>query len=195
MGRDNQPKDRQRRNLERKMGRRATYDRLLIVCEGEKTEPNYFNEIRQFHRLPSANVLAIPSEYGTQPQKVVDYAYDHCNKNNKWEKVFCVFDRDNHPNFSNAMDSVMSKDRRLKNDQGEKINFYAIPSAPCFELWLLIHFEEITVEISRHDLIKRLKKRMSGYEKSDECVFAKTKDSLERAYINASRLSQNRKGS
>ena len=69
MGLDNQPKDRQRRRIERKMGRRKEYDRLLIVCEGEETEPNYFNEIRQRYRLSSANVLAIPSEYGTQPQK------------------------------------------------------------------------------------------------------------------------------
>jgi hypothetical protein len=109
-----------------------------------------------------------PSEYGTQPQKVVDYAYDYCKSNKKWEIVFCVFDEDDHPNFSNAIRSTIARDRKLENDQGEKIGFYAIPSSPCFELWLLLHFEDIIAEISRDDLYKRLKKHMPGYEKSEE---------------------------
>ena len=42
MARDNSPRERQRKQLERKLGRRASYDRILIVSEGSKTEPNYF---------------------------------------------------------------------------------------------------------------------------------------------------------
>ena len=42
MARDNSPWERQRRQLERKLDRRASYDRILIVSEGSKTEPNYF---------------------------------------------------------------------------------------------------------------------------------------------------------
>jgi len=47
MARDNSPKERQRQQLERKLARRASYNRILIVSEGSKTEPNYFGEIRQ----------------------------------------------------------------------------------------------------------------------------------------------------
>ena len=197
MGRDDQPKDRQRQRLERKINRRKPYDRLLIVCEGEKTEPNYFNEIRKRRRLSSVNVKVVHSD-GTQPQKVVDSVDKYCNKNdNKWEKVFCVFDRDNHPNFTNAIKSAMSKDRKLKNDQGAEIRFCAIPSDPCFELWLLLHFEGITAAILGPDLLKRLKKEeyMPKYEKSEGDHFAKTENRLETAYKNTSRLSQNREGS
>ena len=39
MARDNSPKERQRRELERKRARRASYDRILIVTEGIRTEP------------------------------------------------------------------------------------------------------------------------------------------------------------
>ena len=42
MARANSPKERQRKQLERKLGRRAGYERILIVTEGTKTEPNYF---------------------------------------------------------------------------------------------------------------------------------------------------------
>jgi len=198
MGRDNQPKDRQRQKIERKTGQREPYDRLLIVCEGEKTEPNYFNEIRKEHKLSSTNVLAIPSRYGTQPMKVVKNAYDYCKKdNNNWEKIFCVFDRDNHPKFTDAIKKAMAidKDKKLKNDQGEEIRFYAIPSNPCFELWLLLHFMGIATEISRPDVYKKLKKHMPGYDKGEEGHFVETKELLETAYKNADMISQNRNGS
>ena len=45
MGRDNSPKVRQQRQLERKVGRRASYDRILIVSEGSKTEPEPYTAI------------------------------------------------------------------------------------------------------------------------------------------------------
>ena len=194
MGRDNQPKNRQRLFLERKEGRRKPYDRLLIVCEGKKTEPNYFKEICRFHRLSSANVCVVASKYGTESLQVVDYAHNYCCEHNKWEKVFCVFDEDDHPNFSEAISRANEKCRKLKNDQGEEIEFYAIPSSPCFELWLLLHFEELTTEISGRDLLKRLKKHMPKYEKSNGEHFANTKARLATAYKNVVRLSGNRSG-
>jgi len=40
MARDNAPQERQRKQLERKRAQRASYDRILIVSEGSKTEPN-----------------------------------------------------------------------------------------------------------------------------------------------------------
>ena len=76
MGRDDQPKERQRRQLERKTGRRPGFDRLLIVSEGSRTEPGYFREIITHHRLPSAHVVVSPSLLGTDPLQVVDYARD-----------------------------------------------------------------------------------------------------------------------
>ncbi len=71
MARDNSPKERQQKQLERKQGRRASYDRILIVSEGSKTEPNYFREIRAAYRLHTANVEVRPSELGTAPIQVV----------------------------------------------------------------------------------------------------------------------------
>jgi len=56
MARDNSPKERQLKHLRRKLKQRASYDRILIVSEGCKTEPNYFREIRQTYRLHTANV-------------------------------------------------------------------------------------------------------------------------------------------
>jgi len=57
MARDHSPKERQQKQLERKQGRRASYDRILIVSEGSKTEPNYFLEIRANPPLLRAQTL------------------------------------------------------------------------------------------------------------------------------------------
>ncbi len=45
MGRDNHPRNRQKRHLERKEAITQQFERILIVSEGSKTEPNYFSEI------------------------------------------------------------------------------------------------------------------------------------------------------
>jgi hypothetical protein len=75
MGKDDQPKHRQKeRDLRRRAAIRQPYERLLIVCEGEKTEPQYLDEIRQERRLATAHVQVRPSAFGTEPLQVVEYA-------------------------------------------------------------------------------------------------------------------------
>ena len=76
--RDRHPKERQAAKLARKNASRNSHDRILIICEGKKTEPQYFNEIRQYYRLNTAYVGILQSEYGTSPQQVVDFARDKC---------------------------------------------------------------------------------------------------------------------
>ena len=107
MARDNSPKERQRQQLERKLARRDSYDRILIVSEGSKTEPNYFGEIRQAYRLHTANVEVRPSELGTAPIQVVQYARELFEFGDKhkniqpraFEQVYAVFDRDDHGSY------------------------------------------------------------------------------------------------
>ena len=107
MARDNSPKERQKKQLERKLGSRASYDRILIVSEGSKTEPNYFKEIRAAYRLQTANVEVQPGELGTEPIQVVQYARalfengDHRKQiqPRAFERVYAVFDRDDHRTY------------------------------------------------------------------------------------------------
>jgi len=192
---DNSPKIRQRAQLERKQNRRASYDRILIVCEGEKTEPLYFKEIQQFCKLHTANVKVTHSDYGTLPQQVVDFAHDECLRSKKWEHVYCVFDRDEHNNFQNALQSVSALDRKYKNDLKQAISFTAIPSIPSFELWLLLHFDCITHEIHRDDVIRLLRQpnRLQDYGKGQGGNFSKTRDKLHIAFEHATRLAAERK--
>lgn len=75
MGKDKQPKHRQAaRDLKRRAAVRQPYERLLIVCEGAQTEPQYLREIQQTYRLATAHVHVLHSQIGTEPQQVLEYA-------------------------------------------------------------------------------------------------------------------------
>ena len=49
-------KERKTASLLRAKAKLSPYDVVLIVCEGEKTEPNYFEELKDAFRLNNANV-------------------------------------------------------------------------------------------------------------------------------------------
>ncbi len=54
-------------NLQRHAPKRSSYDRVLIVCEGSKTEPNYFNEIIDDLKLNFEYWLLLHFTYTTKP--------------------------------------------------------------------------------------------------------------------------------
>jgi len=200
MAQDNQPKHRQAKKLRRKTKSKNSFDRILIVTEGSKTEPNYFNEIRKYHRLPTANVLAIPSAYGTDPLNIVNYA-EHLFLNGDahlkippraFEDVYAVFDRDEHATYHNAIEKMMGLDGRLRNDLKQAVSFNVIASIPNFELWLLLHYTNIQHPLSRQETLQRLKHEdcIHGYDKGMQGVFELTKNRLEDAMTRSKALTQ-----
>ncbi len=186
MGRDNTPKERQQKQLVRKQGGRTSHDRILIVSEGSKTEPNYFREIRAAHRLNIASVEVQPGQRGTAPVQVVQYAkelFEQGDRHKKiepraFERVYALFDRDDHNTYFDALRLAESFDRKLKNDTKQPIRFEAIASVPNFELWLLLHYENIQAPLDRYDVMRRLKQHLPTYEKGASTIFAKTRAHL-----------------
>ena len=175
----------------RKQGRKRSYDRILIVCEGEKTEVNYFQAIRKEKRLPTADIEIVPSDYGTAPQQIVDYAVDFFLKKNKiYDRIYVVFDRDDHATYFNALASAASKDNQLKNDNGAKVAFTAIPSVPNFELWLLLHFRDVLAPIHRTEVYAELRQagRYPAYTKSSTTAYVDTKERMPDAAVRAAHL-------
>lgn len=198
MARDNSSKERQKKQLERKQGRRASYDRILIISEGSKTEPNYFREIRSAYRLHTANVEVRPSELGTAPIQVVQYAHDlfingDSHKNiqpRAFEKVFAVFDRDSHESYHQALALAASLHGKLRNDTKQIISFQAIASVPSFELWLLLHYEDIQAPLHRDDVFRRLRQYIPNYEKGADNTFTNTRQDIAIATERAERLAE-----
>lgn len=174
MARDNHPRFRQAQKLQRKKGTRPPHDRLLIVCEGSKTEPTYFDDIRKELRIPAAHIRVLPSDFGTQPRQVVDFAEAVFRETKEFDAVYAVFDRDEHDTYADALQQAARLNGTLKNDEKKKVSFHAVPTVPCFELWLLLHFEEVHAFGHRDEIIARVRQRIQGYEKGMTGVFERT---------------------
>jgi hypothetical protein len=186
MGRDNQPKDRQLHRKATKEAQRASYARILVVTEGSKTEPLYLEEIRAGHHLHSANVEVQPGQLGTAPIQVVRYAQQLFEEGDlrkgirakSFDQVYAVFDRDDHDSYFNALDVAQSLDGKLRNDERQPISFKAIASIPSFELWLLLHYEDVQAPMHRDAVMDRLKQHIPGYDKGAGGAFATTRNRL-----------------
>jgi hypothetical protein len=111
------------------------------VTEGSKTEPNYFGKIRQAY-LHTANVQVQHSYQGTAPIQVVNCAekiFKYGDVNRKiqpraFERVYVVFDLDDHISYFDALKKAESLDCKLKNDIKKSVRFFATASVPSFEL-------------------------------------------------------------
>lgn len=198
MGRDNQAKDRQLRRKQTKEAQRASYPRILIVTEGSKTEPLYLEEIRAAHQLHSANVEVQSGQLGTAPIQVVRYAQQLFEKGElykgirpkSFDQVYTVFDRDDHDSYFNALSLAQSLDGKMRNDNRQTVSFKAIASIPSFELWLLLHYEDIQAPIHRDEVMDRLKRHIAGYDKGAGGAFATTRNRLERGTERAQGLAE-----
>lgn len=88
-------------DLTRRKARRAPYTKVLLVCEGEKTEPHYFNGLKDHYGLNSANV-EICGDCGSDPLSIIDHAKQRYREEkdagDAFDRVFCVFDKDAHAN-------------------------------------------------------------------------------------------------
>ncbi len=147
---------------------RESYDKVLIVCEGEKTEPIYLEALRAFFDLSQTNIVIDPKS-DSSPTSVVKYAKKQITKETEapYDRVFCVIDRDRHADFHDALNLI--EGFRSRYTKLEKI-----VSNPCFEYWLLLHFEYTTMGFGTSggspcdDLIsKKLKIYIPNYVKAN----------------------------
>jgi hypothetical protein len=150
-------KNRQRSDasFRRDFGERTTAPSVLIVCEGEKTEPLYFEDLRRRFRLSAVQVKIVGA--GAAPISVVNYARSERARHN-YDIVWCAFDRESvHENntFAQAVAAASALEYRL-----------AI-SNPAFEYWYLLHFDDTTRPFANaSEIIEELQNHLPGYKKS-----------------------------
>ena len=179
-------------DLRRRKAKRAPYAKVLIVCEGEKTEPLYFEDLVSDNRLNSANV-EIDGSSGSSPKSVFEHAVslweNEQRKGDPFDQVYCVFDKDSHQSYEEAL-------TRIANQKPEDV-FFAAVSVPCFEYWLLLHFEYTTKPYTTtessscaEEAIKDLCKFMPSYNKGDTAIYSTLKEQLNFAKANAERSFQ-----
>ena len=144
----------------------------LIVCEGKKTEPKYFNGLKRKINEKYGNKVdvLIPNidvkDTGLNTTSLVKYTQEKVNHANKvYGQVWVVFDKDdyNDEQFDSAIDNC---------------NYNVAWSNPNFELWLLAHFKKVNRYISKDDVLQELSKEfqkngLGNYTKNDTNIFDK----------------------
>ena len=105
-----------------------------------------------------------------------------------FDLVYAVFDRDDHESYFNALNLAKSLDGKLRNDDKQPVRFRAIASIPSFELWLLLHYQDIHHPLHRDEVMARLKQHLPGYDKGAGGAFATTRDRLPMATTRAQAL-------
>lgn len=175
----------------RKKATKESYDKVLIVCEGSKTEPNYFEEIQAHYQISSLNIV-IDGESGSSPSCVVKHAKKLAKKEtdlgSPFDKIYCVFDKDNHACYDSALAQIQAQSGDV---------FQSAQSVPSFEFWLLLHFEMTTrAYVSQQgnsvgaQVVRDLKAKdgMAQYDKGEKGSFKKLFNRLDTAKRNAERV-------
>lgn len=156
-----------------------------IVCEGTKTEPNYFKEIAKeindkYFDLTSGKRIVIKGT-GRNTKGLLEYARKQVEKEfSQAAVVWLVYDKDDFPldNFDNTEYSALER-----NDIRQ---YKTAWSNECIELWFLLHFQELSVNIGREEYLHLLKK-YCGYKKNMENTYELLKDRTEDAIARAKR--------
>jgi hypothetical protein len=110
---------------------------VLIVCEGGKTEPEYFKMLcdqlhltaREIHKVTIVGIGGAPLTVVNEAIKRRDMRLEQSRKKLalKYDHVWAVFDRNGHANVKEA--------RNKAKDNHIGVAF----SIPCFEFWFILH--------------------------------------------------------
>lgn len=139
---------------------------FLIVCEGERTEPKYFNYFRNLLPKELLDTVEISGE-GDNTLNIVRkaLAYKEERESNillpNYDEVWAVYDKDDFPNERYHRAIELASQNNINSGHSNQ----------SFELWYVLHFEFLHSALHRSDYIKILSKKLGfKYEKNDERV-------------------------
>ena len=136
----------------------------LIVTDAEKTEKYYFEGIKNIIPDSLKNDLQIKIYSNKALSKIIDFAAEQRNKDERFRDIWLVFDRDEIKNF----DRLIEKAKESKMNVGW--------SNPCFEIWLMSYFQNpknINDSQKCCETFEKIFKENTdkNYEKSEEKIY------------------------
>ena len=145
------------RPLKRRVAIRQPRKTLLIFCEGQRTEPEYLDALKRQPAIRDVAAVDLRVETGhggSVPKTLVSMAIDARGKavdeQGVIDEVWCVFDVEwprNHPDLKEVVERAREAGIEL-----------AI-SNPCFELWLILHFQNHASWLDTDDA-RRLRRQL-----------------------------------
>ena len=119
---------------------------FLIATEGTKTEPNYFNALKK--ELEATNRFNIDVSVEGKGKATLDLVSKIIrqveNNHQEFDRVWAVFDKDDFKDFDDAINLA------------SRHNVKCAWSNESFELWLLLHFKDVSSSTGRKNLLDEL---------------------------------------
>lgn len=166
--------------LQRSSKRKRQLRKILIVCEGEKTEPSYF---KSFPEKPdvfdSLDVRGIGNNTIFVVKKAIELRDKALKERNPYIEAWAVFDKDDFSqnDFETAIKVAIEN------------KIHVAYSIECFELWYLLHFNYYNTAMHRNDYFDKLSVLLKHkYEKNNENMYSLLKTRIDTAIKNASKL-------
>lgn len=170
--------------LSRKVNTRSLR-RLLIVCEGEKTEPNYFKCFPQNPLVyDDINIQGTGFNTVSLVRETIRLKMKADRDSKPFIEVWCVFDKDSFTaqDFTEAI--------CLAGANGIKCAY----SIEAFELWYILHFSYCDAALSRTQYKDKLTELLGKtYAKNLPEMYSLLKTRQESAIKNAKRLFERQK--
>ncbi|MCD6163204.1 MAG: RloB domain-containing protein [candidate division Zixibacteria bacterium] len=169
--------------IKRRKPKKHVRERILIACEGYKTEHQYFKIIKQQFRNSSLIIKVVSKRNKAAAIQVVDNAIkeqENVEKNrikDPYDSIWCVIDVE-APHPQETLDQAYNK--------AQKHKIKIILSNPCFEYWYLLHFEKTSrLMQSCDETIRLLKNYHSSYYESDLSIIEKVLERKDTAIQNS----------
>lgn len=166
----------------------------LIVTEGTKTEPQYFNGLtRDINHLYKGRISIITEGVGQGTLNLLEYAQKIVEKEpDKYKHVWLVYDKDDFP--KDDFDNTYFKCKSLSKN-GDSVVYHALWSNECIEYWFLLHYIALDSALHRSEYYPKLSDCIgSKYEKNRGDIYALLKPNIKRAIDNAKRIKANNEG-
>jgi len=126
---------------------------ILVVCGAKATEPAYFDGLKRSRRNPAVTIKIKSKPADPRDRREVR-GRSRTPRPGEYDEIWCVVDVDEFD-----LDKAVAAARQL--------NVCLAISNPCFEYWLLLHFEACAAPLTCYgDVEKRLLRHVPGYRKS-----------------------------
>jgi hypothetical protein len=163
------------RYLQRANETREELPRILVVCEGEQTEPNYFRALAAEVRVSvQLKIVGLGDNTDSLVQQGIDLQSE-----DDYLQTWCVFDRDSFSaqHFNRAL--------QLAASNGIRVAY----SNEAFELWYLLHFEYLQTGLHRTAYREKLSQYFGErYKKNSSSMYRDLRSKQATAIQNARRL-------
>jgi len=163
---------------ERRVEIREPLNRFLIVCEGQKTEPNYFRQFRVPREVVEIRIEGTGYNTESLVREAMRIRQEH-GYTDEGDQIWCVFDRDStrKQQFNDAI------------HMAEANGMHVAYSNQAFELWYLLHFDYHDTALHRKQYMTMLTERLGRpYRKNDDEMYDRLIDAQEAAIQHARRL-------